>query len=75
MHNMLYATWYERFAQLDGVETAFVLSLFHWMKPFTNEGEGETGVPTEDPRQQGSGNDTTKAQKFKPKNLHSSSDG
>ena len=31
------------------VEIAFILVLFHWLKPLTDEGGEETGVPAENP--------------------------
>ena len=31
------------------VEIAFILALFYWLKPLTDEGEEETGVPGENP--------------------------
>ena len=36
--------------KLDKIEIAFILVLFYWLKPLTNEGGEETGVPGENPR-------------------------
>ena len=33
----------------DRVEIAFILALFYWLKPLTDEGGEETGVPGENP--------------------------
>ena len=33
--------------QFDRVEVAFILALFYWLNPLTNEGEEENGVPRE----------------------------
>ena len=35
--------------QFGRVETACILALFHWLKPLTDEGAEETGVPEENP--------------------------
>ena len=35
--------------QFDRVETAFILALFYWLKPLTDEGGEETIVPGEKP--------------------------
>ena len=46
------ATWCKGTVHLsiDWVEIAFVLDVFHWLKPWiTNEGEEEIGVPGENP--------------------------
>ena len=36
--------------KFDRVEIAFILALFHWPKPLTDEGGEKTGVPRENPR-------------------------
>ena len=33
----------------DRVEIAFILALFYWLKPLTDEGGEETGVPRDNP--------------------------
>ena len=33
----------------DRVEIAFILALFYWLKPLTDEGGEETGEPGENP--------------------------
>ena len=35
--------------KFDRVEIAFILALFYWLKPLTDEGGEETGVPGENP--------------------------
>ena len=43
-------TWYEGTAQLLSLtefKSHFILALFYWLKPFTDEGGEETGVPGE----------------------------
>ena len=35
--------------KFDRVEIAFIVALFYWLKPLTNEGGEETGVPGENP--------------------------
>ena len=40
--------------QSDRVEIAFILALFYWLKPSTDEGREETGVPGENPRRRAS---------------------
>ena len=39
-------------------EIAFILPLFCWLKPLTDKGEEETGVPAENPWRQASENAT-----------------
>ena len=49
--NLQCATWYEGTAQLLSltVEIAFILALLYRLKPLTDEGGEETGVPEENP--------------------------
>ena len=35
--------------KFDGVEIAFILDLFHWLKSLTVKGGEESGVPGENP--------------------------
>ena len=35
--------------KFDRAYIAFTLTLFHWLKPLTDEGREETGVPGENP--------------------------
>ena len=35
--------------KFDRVEIAFILALFYWLKPLTDDGGEETGVPGENP--------------------------
>ena len=35
--------------KFDEAEIAFTLAVFYWLKPLTNEGGEETGVPGENP--------------------------
>ena len=42
--------------KFDRVEIAFILSMFDWLKPLTNEGGEETELQGENPWQQASEN-------------------
>ena len=42
----------------DRVEITFILAVFYWLKPLTNEGREETGVARENQWQQASENTT-----------------
>ena len=44
--------------KFDRVEIAFILALFYWLEPLTNEGGEETGVPGENPWRRASENAT-----------------
>ena len=35
--------------KLDRVDIAFILDLFYWLRPLTDEGGKETGEPRENP--------------------------
>ena len=35
--------------KFDSTYIRFILALFYWLKPLTDEGEEETGVPRENP--------------------------
>ena len=50
----------------DIVELAFILALFYCLKPLTDEGGEETGVPGENPDDELQKMPHTKARKFKP---------
>ena len=39
--------------KFDRVEISFILALLHWVKPLTDEGREETGVPRETPDDEG----------------------
>ena len=40
---------YSSAIKFDRVEIAFIVALFHWLKPLTDDGGEETGVPGENP--------------------------
>ena len=52
--------------KFDIVEIMFILTLFYWVKPLTDEGGEETGVLEENPWWQASEMPHTKAWKSKP---------
>ena len=60
-------------AQLfERVEITFVLALFHWLKPCTDEGGEETGVPGANPRRRALENATyQKPESYIPNRHHS----